>query len=65
MVIKAIKPRFFFSPLSERAAIKEFIWLFMLALSIQDRIRLLTPLLDNRTVSTHIVFIGDKNQVDM
>ncbi|MFI3276068.1 DUF1887 family protein [Vibrio sp.] len=31
----------------------------------QDPIRLLTPLLDNRTVSTHIVFIGDKNQVSM
>ena len=24
----------------------------------QDPIRLLTPLLDNRTISTHIVFIG-------
>ncbi|TBT80842.1 DUF1887 family protein, partial [Vibrio parahaemolyticus] len=24
-----------------------------------------TPLLDNRTLSTHIVFIGDKTQVDM
>ena len=27
----------------------------------QDPIRLITPLLDNRTVSSHIVFIGDKN----
>ncbi len=31
----------------------------------QDPIRLLTPLLDNRTISTHIVFIGDKNQVSI
>ncbi|MEZ8106656.1 DUF1887 family protein [Vibrio cortegadensis] len=28
----------------------------------QDPIRLLTPLLDNRTISTHIVFIGDDDQ---
>lgn len=28
----------------------------------QDPIRLLTPLLDNRTISTHIVFIGDIDQ---
>ncbi|MDW3189175.1 DUF1887 family CARF protein, partial [Vibrio sp. Vb0932] len=25
----------------------------------QDPVRLVTPLLDNRTLSTHIVFIGD------
>ncbi|AXN30012.1 DUF1887 family protein [Vibrio coralliilyticus] len=31
----------------------------------QDPIRLVTPLLDNRTVSDHIVFIGVKNQKDM
>lgn len=31
----------------------------------QDPIRLITPLLDNRTTSTHIVFIGDKNQASM
>lgn len=31
----------------------------------QDPVRLVTPLLDNRTLSTHIVFIGDKTQVDM
>lgn len=28
----------------------------------QDPIRLLTPLLDNRTISSHIVFIGDDDQ---
>ncbi|MDE1338935.1 DUF1887 family protein [Vibrio aestuarianus] len=28
----------------------------------QDPIRLVTPLLDNRTVSSHIVFIGDQSQ---
>ena len=31
----------------------------------QDPIRLVTPLLDNRTVSDHIVFIGVKSQKDM
>ncbi|AUI85741.1 hypothetical protein BS333_04795 [Vibrio azureus] len=31
----------------------------------QDPVRLVTPLLDNRTVSKHIVFIGDKHQADM
>ncbi|MBU2897793.1 DUF1887 family protein [Vibrio hepatarius] len=31
----------------------------------QDPIRLVTPLLDNRTISNHIVFIGVKNQVPM
>ncbi len=31
----------------------------------QDPVRLVTPLLDNRTLSTHIVFIGDKNQKAM
>lgn len=31
----------------------------------QDPIRLLTPLLDERTVSQHIVFIGDESQHDM
>ncbi|MDP2571250.1 DUF1887 domain-containing protein [Vibrio sp. vnigr-6D03] len=31
----------------------------------QDPVRLVTPLLDHRTVSTHIVFIGDKNQESM
>ncbi|NOH61817.1 DUF1887 family protein [Vibrio sp. RE88] len=31
----------------------------------QDPIRLVTPLLDNRTVSDHIVFIGVKGQKDM
>ncbi|OXX35385.1 DUF1887 family CARF protein, partial [Vibrio sp. V04_P4A5T148] len=31
----------------------------------QDPIRLVTPLLDNRTVSSHIVFIGDQDQKSM
>ncbi|ELE2041720.1 DUF1887 family protein [Vibrio vulnificus] len=31
----------------------------------QDPVRLVTPLLDLRTVSTHIVFIGDESQRDM
>lgn len=31
----------------------------------QDPIRLVTPLLDDRTTSTHIVFIGDKTQETM
>ncbi|BCL70359.1 hypothetical protein TUMSATVNIG1_23200 [Vibrio nigripulchritudo] len=31
----------------------------------QDPVRLVTPLLDNRTISTHIVFIGDKHQEPM
>ncbi|MBD1556507.1 DUF1887 family protein [Vibrio sp. S9_S30] len=31
----------------------------------QDPVRLVTPLLDHRTISTHIVFIGDKNQESM
>ncbi|WP_117234376.1 DUF1887 family protein [Vibrio maerlii] len=31
----------------------------------QDPIRLLTPLLDERTVSQHIVFIGDETQKEM
>ncbi|WP_047046421.1 DUF1887 family protein [Vibrio mexicanus] len=31
----------------------------------QDPIRLVTPLLDNRTVSTHIVFIGVESQEEM
>ncbi|KHD26672.1 hypothetical protein NM09_01220 [Vibrio caribbeanicus] len=31
----------------------------------QDPIRLVTPLLDNRTISNHIVFIGVKAQEDM
>ncbi|ELP1875013.1 DUF1887 family protein [Vibrio vulnificus] len=31
----------------------------------QDPVRLVTPLLDLRTVSTHIVFIGDESQCDM
>ncbi|MCZ8488234.1 DUF1887 family CARF protein [Vibrio lentus] len=31
----------------------------------QDPHSLLTPLLDNQTISTHIVFIGDKNQVSI
>ncbi len=31
----------------------------------QDPVRLVTPLLDNRTLSTHIVFIGDKSQLDI
>ncbi|QNE01608.1 DUF1887 family protein [Vibrio vulnificus] len=31
----------------------------------QDPVRLVTPLLDLRTVSTHIVFIGDASQRDM
>ncbi|MCW8346460.1 DUF1887 family protein [Vibrio sp. ZSDZ65] len=31
----------------------------------QDPIRLVTPLLDDRTVSRHIIFIGDKSQFDM
>ncbi|WP_061778592.1 DUF1887 family protein [Vibrio vulnificus] len=32
---------------------------------VQDPVRLVTPLLDLRTVSTHIVFIGDESQRDM
>ncbi|EJK2115609.1 hypothetical protein BOO29_07405 [Vibrio navarrensis] len=31
----------------------------------QDPVRLVTPLLDHRTVSTHIIFIGDESQHDM
>ena len=31
----------------------------------QDPIRLVTPLLDNRTISNHIVFIGVKSQIAM
>ncbi len=31
----------------------------------QDPVRLITPLLDDRTVSNHIVFIGDNSQVEM
>ncbi|MBY7974671.1 DUF1887 family protein [Vibrio fluvialis] len=31
----------------------------------QDPVRLITPLLDNRTVSRHIVFIGDRSQESM
>ncbi|MDF2153613.1 DUF1887 family protein [Vibrio sp. CAU 1672] len=31
----------------------------------QDPVRLVTPLLDNRTISSHIVFIGDKSQLDL
>ncbi|MCA0937889.1 DUF1887 family protein [Vibrio alginolyticus] len=31
----------------------------------QDPVRLITPLLDNRTLSSHIVFIGDSNQKDV
>ncbi|MDA0147854.1 DUF1887 family protein [Vibrio sp. LaRot3] len=31
----------------------------------QDPIRLITPLLDNRTISQHIVFIGVENQKEM
>ncbi len=31
----------------------------------QDPVRLITPLLDKRTISRHIVFIGDKSQEDM
>ncbi|MCG3731765.1 DUF1887 family protein [Vibrio cincinnatiensis] len=31
----------------------------------QDPVRLVTPLLDNRTISRHIVFIGDKTQEAM
>ena len=31
----------------------------------QDPIRLVTPLLDNRTISDHIVFIGVASQEDM
>lgn len=31
----------------------------------QDPIRLVTPLLDDRTVSRHIIFIGDESQFDM
>ncbi|KGK13530.1 DUF1887 family protein [Vibrio navarrensis] len=31
----------------------------------QDPVRLVTPLLDHRTVSTHIIFIGDESQHDI
>lgn len=31
----------------------------------QDPVRLITPLLDHRTVSTHIIFIGDESQHGM
>ncbi len=31
----------------------------------QDPVRLVTPLLDNRTASRHIVFIGDNSQETM
>ncbi|MCJ2377966.1 DUF1887 family protein [Vibrio sp. ZSDZ34] len=31
----------------------------------QDPVRLITPLLDDRTVSNHIVFIGDNSQLEM
>ncbi|KYN89828.1 hypothetical protein ATY37_12740 [Vibrio cidicii] len=31
----------------------------------QDPVRLITPLLDHRTVSTHIIFIGDESQHSM
>ncbi|USD66191.1 DUF1887 family protein [Vibrio sp. SCSIO 43136] len=31
----------------------------------QDPVRLITPLFDQRTVSSHIVFIGDESQQDM
>ncbi|MBE4594136.1 hypothetical protein BOO24_17510 [Vibrio navarrensis] len=31
----------------------------------QDPVRLVTPLLDHRTVSTHIIFVGDESQHDM
>ncbi|MCW1890095.1 DUF1887 family protein [Vibrio chagasii] len=62
-LLRLAASRFSFT-FSRRAAIREFIWLFMLALSIRDPFRLLTHCLIT-VQSAHIVFIGDKNQVDM
>ena len=31
----------------------------------QDPIRLLTPMLDSRTISNHIIFIGVSDQLEM